>query len=625
MKKAAVSLSCPVCYEVFKNPKYLPCYHSYCEQCLEKMVVQSKITCPECRKKATIPAGGVKELASNFLINRLVDELILKRKVEGEEEVKCDNCEEDDAVVTYCPDCSLFLCHVCNEVHKRAKMSRGHGVIPLTELRSRKRDSIMLPKCKIPMCKKHDIELLFFCKTCEELICMYCIREHPDHEYETVDLIAGNCRKELQKVTAPVEEMVEQLCMVHDKVNKLRNDIRKQGENINKEIDQYYDDILQKILRQKDELKQQVCNVISQSEKTLTTQLEEVEFVQAEVLSMKELKDTLEQSTDQEALSTKKQVISEMQRLVDKYKKLSHQPVKTAEIRFVTNEQMLPQFGNLGNIRDHRVICEPIKTVDIGNGLPWGIAFSSTGLWAVSDWCNHCICLFDDQNQVIASFGGQGKKRGQFYHPNGLTFDDDNHLYVADRDNHRIQKFDVNGNFLLQFGTKGYRDGQLNKPRGILAHMGKVYVADYENSRVAVFQIDGEFHGVIGRGILGKPYDVAVDSISRLFVTDSSNDCISTFTLDGQYLCRFGTAGTYTSQLKCPFGIALDQNGFVFITDDNQRVSIFDRYGKYMHCFGSRGPDGGQFRRPFGIAFASNGHIYIADFNNRRIQIFPNA
>ena len=65
-------------------------------------MAQSKITCPECRKKATIPAGGVKELASNFLINRLVDELILKRKVEGEE-VKCDNCEEDDPVVTYCP------------------------------------------------------------------------------------------------------------------------------------------------------------------------------------------------------------------------------------------------------------------------------------------------------------------------------------------------------------------------------------------------------------------------------------------------------------------------------------------------------------------------------------------
>ena len=49
---------------------------------------------------------------------------------------------------------------------------------------------------------------------------MYCIRENPDHEYETVDLIVGNCRKELQKVTAPVKEIAKQLCMVHDKVKK---------------------------------------------------------------------------------------------------------------------------------------------------------------------------------------------------------------------------------------------------------------------------------------------------------------------------------------------------------------------------------------------------------------------
>jgi len=130
------------------------------------------------------------------------------------------------------------------------------------------------------------------------------------------------------------------------------------------------------------------------------------------------------------------------------------------------------------------------------------------------------------------------------------------------------------------FGTKGSKDGKLNKPRGIVAHKDKVYVADYDNDRVSVFQTDGQLHNIIGRGILGKPYDVAVDAISRLFVTDCSNDCISAFTLNGQYLCRIGIAGIHTSQLKIPYGIAIDPNGFVFVTDDNQRVSIFDKYGK---------------------------------------------
>ena len=37
MKKVASHLTCPVCYELYKEPKYLPCYHSYCEQCLVKL------------------------------------------------------------------------------------------------------------------------------------------------------------------------------------------------------------------------------------------------------------------------------------------------------------------------------------------------------------------------------------------------------------------------------------------------------------------------------------------------------------------------------------------------------------------------------------------------------------
>ena len=138
VKVATDNLSCPMCYQLFKKPKYLPCHHYYCEHCLEKMQVQSKIICPECRKEAIVPPGGVKHLDNNFFINHLVDEFILKRKVEGEEEVKCDECQGEDPVVTFCPDCTMFLCHVCNECHKRSIKSRDHGIVPLTELRSRK-------------------------------------------------------------------------------------------------------------------------------------------------------------------------------------------------------------------------------------------------------------------------------------------------------------------------------------------------------------------------------------------------------------------------------------------------------------------------------------------------------
>lgn len=145
-----------MCYQVFKNPKYLPCYHSFCEECLDKIQKESKITCPECRQEATIPTGGVKALPNKFLINRLVDELIIKHKVDGKEEVHCDRCEEADPVaVSFCLDCGeRILCHFCHKSHKRDKRSRGHKIVPLAELRSNK-DALQV-KAKILPCKEHD-------------------------------------------------------------------------------------------------------------------------------------------------------------------------------------------------------------------------------------------------------------------------------------------------------------------------------------------------------------------------------------------------------------------------------------------------------------------------------------
>jgi hypothetical protein len=45
-------LTCSVCLEPFKDPKVLPCLHSYCHVCIVKLAKNAKsktINCPECR------------------------------------------------------------------------------------------------------------------------------------------------------------------------------------------------------------------------------------------------------------------------------------------------------------------------------------------------------------------------------------------------------------------------------------------------------------------------------------------------------------------------------------------------------------------------------------------------
>ena len=347
LKMASDNLSCPVCYQLFKKPKYLPCHHSYCEQCLEKMQEHSKIICPECRKESSVPPGGVKDLDDNFFITRLVDELILNRKVEGEEEVKCDECSGEDPVVAFCPDCTTFLCHVCNEHHKRSNKSRDHGVIPFNELRSKKNVSIK-SKPKAMMCKEHELELSFYCETCDQLVCMYCtVKDHNGHNHDTVKKMVDKHRQELKKITAPVEEMIRSLSDTHDNTENIRKKITQQVNGVNCEIDQHYDKAIQKLTNEKKKLKQQVNDVASEKEKAFTVKLSEIETIQTEVLRMKTLKDEVEKGFDQEVLSVKKEIADRMQQITDKCKKVNDPPAQQLTIRFIPTKKTVPQIGKL--------------------------------------------------------------------------------------------------------------------------------------------------------------------------------------------------------------------------------------------------------------------------------------
>ena len=159
----------------------------------------SKIICLKCRNEAIVPDGGVKDLPNNYFIDNLVNKLILNYKLENATELRCEECDEDDSVVVFCTDCKLFLCHFCKESHKYSKSHCSHNLIPLTELRSNK--DLIQSKSKFPTCQEHDLELEYYCETCEKLVCVQCTGEHGDHKYDVVKKVASKYQNELKKVS----------------------------------------------------------------------------------------------------------------------------------------------------------------------------------------------------------------------------------------------------------------------------------------------------------------------------------------------------------------------------------------------------------------------------------------
>jgi len=85
----------------------------------------------------------------------------------------------------------------------------------------------------------------------------------------------------------------------------------------------------------------------------------------------------------------------------------------------------------------------------------------------------------------------------------------------------------------------------------------------------------------------------------------------------------WGGSGTDDGQFLQPFGIAIDGNNNLFISDPlNHRIQKFTPEGEFLGTWGTYGHEEGQFRAPQGIDVDGDGAVYVADFLNDRIQKF---
>ena len=117
------------------------------------------------------------------------------------------------------------------------------------------------------------------------------------------------------------------------------------------------------------------------------------------------------------------------------------------------------------------------------------------------------------------------------------------------------------------------------------------------------------------------PNGVAVDSAGDVFVLDTYNHRIQTFTAAGTFVSKWDTDGV-GDNYQYSFGIAVDSTGNVYVTGDNDQVLTFTSTGTFTTCWGSQGTGDGQFDSPRGIAVSSTGAVYVADTYNHRIQAF---
>uniref|UniRef100_A0A1X7T1M4 RING-type domain-containing protein n=2 Tax=Amphimedon queenslandica TaxID=400682 RepID=A0A1X7T1M4_AMPQE len=87
-------LTCSVCFDDYKDPRTIPCGHSFCLHCLENISDRKRVfECPVCRAETAVPEGGASQFVITFVLKLLKDAV---ERTEGEEEYHfyCEKCRE---------------------------------------------------------------------------------------------------------------------------------------------------------------------------------------------------------------------------------------------------------------------------------------------------------------------------------------------------------------------------------------------------------------------------------------------------------------------------------------------------------------------------------------------------
>ena len=278
----------------------------------------------------------------------------------------------------------------------------------------------------------------------------------------------------------------------------------------------------------------------------------------------------------------------------------------------------------------------PLQPPDDGFNQPQGVAVNPAGTDVyTADTYNHRVQRWTPTGTLVSKWGFRGTTDPYaMNYPRGIAVDPRNlDVVLLNSREGNIKRYTRTGTYISTFGSWGTGTGQLNLPRGItVGSDGRIAVADSINLRVQVFTENGTLLwsapcGVKpvsgkGPGLLGGCTGVAFDPAGDLYAAAVTEHKVYKWSPVGVPLATWGTVGTAAGQLKGPYGVAVHA-GLLYVTEsNNDRVSVFTLNGQFQGNFGSHGTEDGQFDRPRDISIDNAGRMYVTDSQNEHIDVF---
>ena len=683
--KIKEELICSVCLELYTTPRILPCYHTFCEDCLDNLALNKEsdtyyISCPVCREKIKQPEEGARGFPKAFQIINIVD------------------------------------------IHRQEEKKQN-------------------------TCSKHRKPLEMFCKTCDDTICADCASyTHKDHKYELLDDYYPKIMQTIENSLTTISIKIEGLKDTLVDMATTEADVRKKGEEVVTEIQQTVEEKMESLRQSEMKLINQAKRVTEAKLKELSIQ---TEIAQASLKRLqqlnKDMDERLKAYTPQQIITNKTNIIEGITEACAQVNIMELHEMKNnaSRIKFIKDLTVSESLQHLGDIvsssspktlqesrakeieqleyfpkqrelsfllsletpdntllsvlpdhirlsvpplnfncrlvpvgKDHctiettvtatehpgvyRINCNPSATgkhrveiqvddVKLENrslvipinpylddmspieafsmtNRPWRVAISNSKHIMVTERYNNCITILDSNGKKVKSLGGNESSCSvEFHDPRGIAITTDNHILVSD--SNRIQKISMDGDLRASVGTKS-GTLQFNQPEGIAISptTGLIYIADASNHRIQVLNPDlsvSRSFGAKGTGSsqFNTPSDIAFDSKGLVYVTDTFNNRIQKFTPSGKIVNKFSNKSFGSGKLNTPIGITIDTMG-------SDLVYVSEK----SHCisvFTSEGDFVNSFgggvwplKTPIGIKFDKKRVLCICDSGNRSIKFY---
>lgn len=215
---------------------------------------------------------------------------------------------------------------------------------------------------------------------------------------------------------------------------------------------------------------------------------------------------------------------------------------------------------------------------------------------------------------------------GKLLAPSGIAVGGANVIFVADAQQGRVFGYDRNGALLLSLG----KTGDLAYPTGIAidTRRNRIYVADPHAHLVKVFTMLGDRLFDIGHDgktdqRLKSPAGIALDQEGRIYVLDGQRKRVHLYDPEGKFQKKISLSRGFPGDSLKPRGIAVDSAGHIYVTDGvNNNILIFGSDGGFLKAWGKTGNLSGDFWTPQGLFIDERDTIYIADQTNSRIQVY---